>query len=340
MRAAIVTRYGPPEVLQLQERPLPQPGEDDVLVRMKAIGLNFADLIARMGYYPGIPRPPFIPGLEVSGVIERVGKNVKTRKPGDRVMAFTRQGAYAEVICVRAEQTERLPRRMTFEEGAAIGVTYLSAYHGLITLAHIRRGERLLQHASAGGVGTAAIQIAKLRGAEIFATAGSNAKLDVALEQGADHLINYSEQDFSEIVLRLTNGYGVDVVMDSVGGRVFRKGFRLLAPMGRYVLYGFAAVTGRRTISKFKALREVAAMRLLAPSSMISKNIGLFGFNLYFLTHKVVYLRGAAKQVLEWYEEKKVKPVIGRVFPFEEIADAHEFLQSRQSIGKVVVTVA
>jgi NADPH:quinone reductase-like Zn-dependent oxidoreductase len=339
MRAAYVTRFGPPEVLQIREQPKPEPREGEVLIRVRAIGLNFADVIARMGYYPDVPKPPFIPGLEASGVIERVGKGVKGRKVGDRVAAFTRQGAYAEFICVAAEATAALPKNMSFEEGAAIGVTYLSAYHGLVMLANLRGGEKVLQHASAGGVGTAAIQIAKLIGAEVFATAGSSSKLEVARKQGSDHVINYTDDDFREVVLRETGGYGVDVVMDSVGGRVFRKGYRLLAPMGRYVLYGLASVVGQRSISRMRALREIAAMRLLAPSTMVSKNVGLFGFNLYFLMHKVEYFRGVSRQLLRWYEEKKIKPFIGRVFPFDEIAAAQAYLQSRASVGKIVVTI-
>ncbi|MGH2567399.1 MAG: zinc-binding dehydrogenase, partial [Bacteroidota bacterium] len=277
--------------------------------------------------------------LELSGVVEKVGKDVTSLKQGDRVFALTRQGAYAEYVCLPAAHTEIVPENMSFEEAAALSVTYLSAYHGLITLAHIQKGEKLLLHAAAGGVGTAAIQISKHLGAEVFAAAGTKEKLAVARRQGADYLINYRTEDFSKIIRSQTKGYGVDVVMDSVGGSVFRKGWKLLAPMGRYVLYGLAAVTGERKIKKLAALREIASMSWIFPPSIVSKNVSLMGFNLYFLAHKVDYFRNVAKEILEWYRTGIIRPVVGSIFPFEQITEAQAFLQSRKSYGKVLVVL-
>lgn len=339
MQAAVVTKYGPPEVLQLREWPMPQPNAGEVLIRTKAIGLNFAELVQRMGYYPETPRPPFIPGLEVCGAVERVGVGVKGFARGDRVMSFMKRGAYAEYVAVPAERVVRLPAKVPFEHGAALGVSYFTAYHGLVTLANIRKGEKLLQHAAAGGVGTAAIQLAKLRGAEVFATAGSTQKLEIARNEGADHVINYGTENFAEAVRQETRGYGVDVVMDSVGGKTFRKGWKLLAPMGRYILYGFAGVTNNRGIGTLTALKEFASIPLIYPPNLLQRNVGLLCFNLFFLTHKVEYLARASRAILKLYEEKKIRPVIGKTFPFEQIAEAHAYLQSRQSFGKVVVLV-
>ncbi|MEK6757195.1 MAG: zinc-binding dehydrogenase [Bacteroidota bacterium] len=337
MRAAVVTRFGPPEVLKILEWPTPVPASGEVLIRTKAIGLNFADAFVRMGYYPSVPEPPFIPGIELTGVIERVGNGVKGIREGDRVVAIRKHQAYAEYVCVPATQTMRLPKTMSFEEAAAFGVTYLTAYHGLVTLAHVQPEEKLLLHAAAGGVGTAALQIAKHLGAEVFATASSNEKLELARKQGADHLINYLTEDFAEIIRSDTNEYGVDVVLDSVGGRVFRKGWKLLAPMGRYVLYGLAAVTGERRVKKVRALRELASIPWIYPPSIETKNVSLMGFNLFFLMHKVEYLRGALQELLKLYKKRVLRPVIGAKYPFERIAEAQAFLQSRKSVGKVVV---
>ncbi len=339
MRAVVVTRFGPPEVLKIRDWPTPQPREGEVLIRTKAIGLNFADVLARLGVYPGVRKVPFVPGLELSGVVEEVGRDVRDLRKGDRVIALTRQKAYAEYVCVPADHAEVMPENMSFEEAAALSITYMSAYHSLVTLAKAQKGEKLLLHAAAGGVGTAAIQIAKYLGLEIFATAGSAEKLQVVQNLGADHLINYRTDDFSKIVRLQTKGYGVDVVLDSVGGRVFRKGWRLLAPMGRYVLFGFAAVTGERKISKLVALREVLAMPWIFPPSIVSRNVSLMGFNLYFLAHKVEYFREMAKRLLGWYQDGIVRPFIGSTFPFDRIADAHAFLQSRKSFGKIVVVL-
>lgn len=337
MKAAVVTRFGTTGALRIMEWPDPKESPGDVFVRTKVIGLNFADVFARMGYYPAIPRPPFIPGMELSGVVERVGKEVKGFKRGDRVLAFPRLGAYAEYVSLPATHVVRMPRRMSFEDGAALGVASLTAYHGLVTLAHIRPGEKLLLHAAAGGVGTAAVQLAKHLGAEVYATASSTKKLEVAKDQGADHLINYRTDDFAEAILTDTNGRGIDVIMDSVGGRVFRKGWKLLAPMGRYVLYGFAAATGEQSVKKLRALRELASIPWIHPPSVVSKNVALAGFNLFFLMDKVDYLSRALRELLSLYEKKVLKPVIGAKLPFAEIAQGQALLQSRKSFGKVVV---
>lgn len=223
MKAAVVTRFGAPSVLEIRDVPDPVPGENQVLVKVKCIGLNFAEVFARLGIYPGIPDPPFVPGIEFSGVVERTGTKVRGIRKGDRVAGFSRQGSYAELVCTDESHVVRLTAGMSFEIGASLPVAYLSAYHGLVTLANGQKDEKLLIHAAAGGVGIAAIQIARHLGMEIFGTVGSDEKAKVAARAGADHVINYRTEDFSERVRELTNGYGLDVVMDSVGGPVDRK---------------------------------------------------------------------------------------------------------------------
>ena len=339
MRAVKITRFGPPEVLKISEVPVPVIGDGEVRVRVRTIGLNFADVFARLGYYPAIPKPPFVPGLEFAGTVDAVGKSVKGLRKGARVLGFSKLNAYAEFVSVPAALLTRMPARMAFKEAASLGVTYLTAYHGLVTLGHVKKGESLLLHAAAGGVGTAALQIAKHLGVRVYATVGSPSKTQTAQEQGADVIINYAEQDFAEIVRRDTNGYGVDVVLDSVGGKVFRKGWRLLKPMGRYILYGFAAAAGPKGVPKIKALVESALFPLIYPPSIVSRNVTLSGFNLYFLFDKVDYLQQSMRKLLAWYDKGVVRPVIGAVYPFEKIQEAHQFLQSRKSVGKVVVTI-
>lgn len=336
MKAVVVSRFGPPETLQFREVPKPTPGPGEVLIRTKAIGLNFADVLARLGIYPAIPSPPFVPGIELSGIVETTGAHVRRVRKGDRVIAFSRQGAYAEFVCTNEPFCIRIPKRMSFQEAAAFSVISFSAYHGMITLAHLQRKEKMLLHAAAGGVGTAALQLARELDVEVFATVGSESKIGIARELGADHVINYATQDFEKIVLEKTGGYGVDVVMDSVGGSVFRKSWRLLAPMGRYILYGFAAVTGKRTLSRLRAVREALKMPLIYPPTLVSKNVALFGFNLYFLAQKVEYFQKVWSTLLRWYEQGRLHPVIGAVYPFDQIVEAQSFLQSRKSIGKVV----
>ena len=260
-------------------------------------------------------------------------------KKGDRVWAFSKQGAYAEFVSVPATFIQVLPGRIDFRTAVAIGVAYLTAYHALVTLANLRKKERLLVHAAAGGVGIAATQIGRHLGATVFATVGSTDKMEVARMHGAHTVIDYSKERFAEVIRMQTDGEGVDVILDSVSGRVMKEGWKLLAPMGRYVLYGFASVTGKRSVDRMKAVREVLSVPIIFPSTLAPRNVGLFAFNLYFLTHKTEYLRSAWNKILQWQSKGVIKPVIGRVFPFDRIAEAQAFLQSRKSIGKVVVTV-
>jgi NADPH:quinone reductase-like Zn-dependent oxidoreductase len=339
VRAAVVTSYGGPEVLQVQQVPDPAPGPGQICVRVRAIGLNFADMFGRLGVYPGTPKPPFVPGMEFSGDVIAVGEGVAAFTAGDRVMGFSKLGSHAEQVVLSQTKAIRFPESMTYEEAAAFLVTNLSAYHGLVRLANLRAGEKLLVHAAAGGVGLAALQIGKHLGAELFGTAGTAEKTALAKRFGADYVFDYTKVDFEKRIRVLTRKYGVDVVMDSVGGDVFRKSWQLLAPMGRYVLYGVSAVTGKGAISRLKAAAVFSVMRPIFPPSLLSANKGIFGFNLGLLTDKDGYFRQAVTELLRWQARGVLKTLIGRVFSFDEIVEAHRFLQGRESVGKVVVRI-
>jgi NADPH:quinone reductase-like Zn-dependent oxidoreductase len=339
MKAAVATRYGAPDVLEICDQPLPHPATGQILVRVRSIGLNFADLFARLGVYPLTPPPPFIPGLEFSGDVVSVAPDVRKFRGRERVMGYSRHGSHAEFVSLHEDYAALMPAAMTYEEGAAFLATGLSAYHGLVRLANLRRGERVVIHAAAGGVGLASIQIARAIGAKIFATAGTDEKLQIAAQQGADHVINYRTSDFADVVRAATGGEGADVIMDSVGGEVFRKGWPLLAQMGRYVLFGVSSVTGGGSLNRLKAAAAFSQMRPIFPPSLISANKGIFGFNLGTLTGKAAYFAESAQEILRLYERGVLLPVIGRIFPFDRIVDAHVYLQTRQSVGKVVVNV-
>lgn len=340
MRAAVVTRYGGPEVMEIRNVPVPSLAPGQVLVRVRAIGLNFADIFGRLGVYPNTPQPPFVPGLEFSGDVAAVAPDVVKFNGRERVMGYSRLGSHAEYVALSAHYATPIPPAMSYEEAASFLATGMSAYHGLVRLANLRKGERVLIHAAAGGVGLAALQIARHRGAEVFATAGTDEKAALARSFGADHAINYREHDFAAEVTRLGGGAGLDVIMDSVGGDVFRKGWQLLAEMGRYVLYGVSSVAGKGALNRIKAAAAFSLMRPIFPPSLMSANKGIFGFNLGTLTGKESYFGEAAREILRYHEEGFLRPVVGRKFPFEEIVEAHAFLQTRQSTGKVVVTVA
>ncbi|HMK38858.1 MAG TPA: zinc-binding dehydrogenase [Bacteroidota bacterium] len=339
MKAAVVTRYGGPEVMEIRDVPLPRLTEGQILVRVRAIGLNFADVFGRLGVYPNTPPPPFIPGLEFSGDVVAVAPDVSKFKGRERVMGYSRLGSHAEFVTLGVHYATTVPENMTYEAAAGFLATGISAYHGIIRLGTLRKGERVLIHAAAGGVGLAAVQIARRAGAEIFATAGTAEKLALARKFGADHLFNYRETDFAAEITRITSGYGVDVVMDSVGGEVFKKSWPLLAQMGRYILYGVSSVTGKGAMNRLKAAAAFSMMRPIFPPSLMSANKGIHGFNLGTLTGKESYFSEASKEILRYFDEGFLKPVVGTVFPFEKIVEAHAFLQTRQSSGKIVVLV-
>lgn len=337
MRAAVIGRFGPPGVLTIREIPRPVPGQGEILVKVRAIGVNFADVFARLGVYPGIPKPPFVPGIEYAGTVEKTGKKVRRFTPGQKVFGFTRQNGYAEYVCVPEQNAIVMPPRMSFEEGAAFTVASLTAYHGLVNLAHAQAGEKVLIHAGAGGVGTASIQIAKHLGLQVFATVGSEEKARVAREQGADYVVNSSAQDFSEVIRRATNGYGVDIVMDGVAGPALRKGLKILAPMGRYILFGVSSVNAPKRLNFLRiALDSVTAPRILL-SSKISKNVGYHAFNLYFLTHKTELMHSSLSALVAWYRRGALRPLIGATFRLDQVVEAHRLLQSRKAVGKIVL---
>jgi synaptic vesicle membrane protein VAT-1 len=339
MKAAFVTKYGGPEVLQIRDTPIPTPAQNQILVRIRAIGLNFADVVGRFGVYPGTPKPPFILGLEFSGDVVAVGTEVKTLKGRERVMGYSRLGSHAEYVTVSENLAIVLPASMTYEEGASFLVTYLSAYHGIVRLANTRKGEKLLVHAAAGGVGMATVQLAKHLGAEIFATAGTDEKVALVKQQGAHHVINYRTTEFASEVSRISNGHGVDVVMDSVGGEIFKKSWKLLAQMGRYILFGISAVTGKGALNPVKVAATYSQMKPISPPSLLGANKGIFGFNLGTLSGKESYFKEAATELLKLYDAGSLRPLVGKVFRFSQIVEAHRVLQTRQSVGKVVVVV-
>lgn len=336
MKAIVVTRFGGPEVMELREQPDPAPGPGQVVVRVHAAGINFADLLMRLGYYSGGPKPPFTPGIEAAGVVEAAAEGVAEPRAGERVIAFTFRGGYAEKIAIPAERALPIPAEMSFSDAAALPVNYLTAYQALTYMAHLRAGELVLIHAAAGGVGVAAIQLARLAGAEIFATA-SAAKHDFLRRQGVAHAIDYHTQDFETEVRRLTGGEGVDVILDAVGGASFRKGYRLLRHGGRLICYGLsAAVAG-----KGRSLKALAAWwnsPSFNPLDLIDKNRAVIGVHLGTLG------RAHPERVREWllemfrlYQVGQIKPHIGATFALGDAVEAHHYIHDRKNTGKVLL---
>jgi NADPH:quinone reductase-like Zn-dependent oxidoreductase len=341
MRAVVITKHGGHEVLQVQEMPDPPVGSGEIRIAVKAAGINFADLMARTGVYPDAPKPPCVVGYEVAGEVESLGEGVDSFAVGDRVLAGTRFGGYAELASVPENQVIALPERLSFEQGAAFPVNYSTAYAALVIMGGLAADERVLIHAAAGGVGIAATQIAKGIGAEIFGTA-SPSKHDAILAQGVDHAIDYREKDFAAEAMQITGGTGLDVIIDAVGPSSFKKDYEILRPGGRLIMYGLSEVqTGdKRNIPA--VLRSLAKMPLATMPwwkslQIMQENKGVFGLNM-----------------LKWWDDEGLdraldpleaglvdgsyEPVVAEAFPFDRAADAHRFIAERKNIGKVVLT--
>jgi len=339
MRAVVIPNPGPPEVLEVQERPDPAVGAGEVRIAVKAAGINFADTMARAGTYPDAPPTPSVVGYEVAGEVESVGEGAGA-KVGDRVVAGTRFGGYAELVSVAGNQVVPLPDGWSFEQGAAFPVNYATAYAGLVIMGGLKEGERVLIHAAGGGVGISATQIAKHVGAEIYGTASAS-KHDAIRAQGVDHAIDYRNDDFEEAVKRIS-GDGVDVVMDAIGPSSFRKSYRSLRQGGRLVMYGASELSTGET----RDLKAVAKGLLQMPLStmpwwqslaVMNENKGVFGLNML----KWWDAEGGLERMIEPLEPLvaagALNPVVADAFPFDRAADAHRFIAERKNVGKVVL---
>ncbi|HTU34665.1 MAG TPA: zinc-binding dehydrogenase [Candidatus Acidoferrum sp.] len=342
MRAMVVRRYGAPEVFESKDTPDPQPRSGEVVVRVKAVGVNFADLLQRMGLYPGTPKPPFIPGLEIAGVVEKTADHGSGEQEGlnrgDAVAAFLHSGAYAEWVSVPTRDTFRLPPGMPFEDGAAIPVNYLTAYHSLFTMGNLQAGNRVLIHGAAGGVGIAAVQLARARGLVVFGTA-SRTKQEFLRRMGVEHAIDYEKSDFVQVVQKFAPD-GIEMVMDPVGGSSFTRSAKCLGPIGRLVVYGFSAAAGGRGKKSLpRAGRAILQTPRFHPLKLMERNMAVIGVSLGNLRSRAAVLRSELEDIFKMYSAGQIKPVIGKTFPLTEAAAAHRYIHERKNIGKVVLMV-
>ena len=342
MKAVVLTRSGGPEVFEVLERPDPAVGAGEVRIAVHAAGLNFADTMARVGLYPAAPKPPCVLGYEVAGEVETIGEGVSGLTVGQRVMAGTKFGGQAELAVAHARDVMPMPEHLSFEEGAAFCVNYGTAYAALMIMGGLREGNRVLIHAAAGGVGIAATQVARIAGAEIFGTA-SAAKHEAIKAQGVDHPIDYRTQDFKAEIRRLTNGEGVDVILDPMGPTSFRKDYRILRPGGRLIMYGLSEAMNENGRDMRAALRSLLRM----PTStmpwwnagrLLNQNRGVFGLNLLSWWRREGGMDRITAPLLSDLNSKQLMPVVARSYPFEQAGDAHRYLAERRNIGKVVLT--
>jgi synaptic vesicle membrane protein VAT-1 len=337
LRQIWITRYGPPEVLELREAPMPGQREGEVLIKVAAAGVNFADIMARHGVYPDAPKPPCVVGYEVAGEIAGLGAGVTGLAAGQRVIAMTRFGGYSSHVCVPQGQAFPLPTGLGFLEGAALPVTYLTAYLLVIGIGRLRAGETVLVHSAGGGVGLAAIDLARIVGAEVVGVASAG-KHDFLRRRGVAKLIDGRAGGLVMRVKEMTGGRGVDLVLDPIGGRSWRDSYDCLAPGGRLGAFGLAAAAGPggRWLPMLRALAGVPWLRF-NPLSLMNDNRGVFGVNLGHLWGERARLGAAMAEILQWQSQGKVAPVVDRSFGFDQAAAAHRYIEARSNTGKVLL---
>jgi NADPH:quinone reductase len=322
MKAIQFKEFGGPDVLENVDIDMPTPHGREVLIKVHASAVNYADTARREGQYVVKTTLPYIPGAEVSGIVSEVGEDVTKVNVGDRVVAMMDSGGYAEYAVTDERSILPLPYGLDFKEAAAIPVQGLSAYHILKTLGRLEQGETVLIHAAAGGVGLLAVQLAKRFGAgKVIATASTEEKLRLAEDMGADVLVNYTEDEWEKKVLDATSGKGVDLALEMAGGDVFYKTLKCLAYFGRLIIYGVASGEQSR----------------FYPSSLMAKNQSVTGFFLPPLMRDSELTQKTLHEIFHYVANGDIKVTVGHVFPLEEAAKVHSLMQGRQTVGKVIL---
>ena len=335
MRQIWITKAGPPEVLEVREAPDPEAGDGEVRIRVRAAGINFADLMARVGLYPDAPKVPCVVGYEVSGVVDAIGSNVTRVAVGDRVFGMPKFGGYTDTLVVKEAQAFQMPAQMSFEEAAALPVVYLTAHHMMLFTGNLRPRSKVLIHSAAGGVGLAAIQLAKTRDCDIFGIA-SKSKLAFLTEQGCQHPID-NDADYVAEIKKITGGRGVDLVLDPVGGKSWTEGYELLAPAGRLVAFGLSAAASGKKRSLLHALGQVVQVKKWSPMKLMDDNKQVQGVNMGHLFGELEMLVEQFAALVAMYEAGQIKPYVDRTFKFSEAAAAHHYLHDRKARGKVLL---
>lgn len=334
MRAYTLKKVGQPDVLQVGECKEPEPAGNEVKVKIETIGLNYAEILSRRGQYSWAPPKPYIPGMEAYGEVVKVGNDVQSIKEGDKVIIGNQYGAYAEYNCVPEHLVFPANASLTAEENAALLVNFMTSWIALVKQARVKPGESVLIHAAAGGVGTAAVQLAKALGCTVYGTASNEDKLELIRKLGADHAINYAKDDFESYIME-KNG-GIDVVLEVVGGEVFKKSVRLLKPFGRLVIIGFASISFKKwnPLTWWKTWKDAPKVKVM---DMAQGSYGISASHIGYLTALPEVAKASWEELSEFMNKHSIKPYVGDIFDFEDMAKAHAYMESRKSTGKIVM---
>lgn len=336
MRQIVITRSGGADVLKITERPDPAPAAGEVSIRVLASGINFADILARQGLYPDAPKLPTVVGYEVAGTIEAVGPQTDASLAGKAVLALTRFGGYADVVTVPVTQVFEKPDLLTFEQAAAIPVNYLTAYGLLVVMGGLRKGEAVLIQNAGGGVGLAALDIAKEIGATTYGTASSG-KHEFLKARGLDHAIDYRNNDWLAELMRLTDRRGVELAIDPIGGKSWKQSYKALRSTGRLGVFGVSVGSSEGLAGKLGMLKAAAQMPWFHPLALMGRNKGVFGLNLGHLWHESAKINEWMQVILDGVRKGWARPYVDKTFSFEQAGEAHAYIEARRNIGKVVL---
>ncbi|XEY28358.1 zinc-binding dehydrogenase [Candidatus Uabimicrobium helgolandensis] len=339
MKQILIARHGNSSVLEIIEKPVSQLKNNEIQIDVKAVGVNFADILIRKGLYPNAPDLPCVIGYEVSGVVEQVGSNVEKTWLGKKVIALTPFCGYATKVVVAKEYVFTKPESLTFEQAASIPVVYLTAYQLLVVMGALRKNESILIHNVGGGVGLAALNIALHFGAKTYGTS-SPQKHDFLKKRGLHCAIDYRNFDWLQILNEKTEGKGVELVIDSIGGNHWKKSYRALRSTGRLGMFGVSTLSGSNRIKRnLQMIKSFVRMPKFGPLSLMNNNKGVFGVNLGNLWHEIEKISMWMNTILNGVEQGWILPHVDRTFHFSNVAKAHDYIENRQNIGKVVLTI-
>lgn len=336
MRQIVTTTNGGIDVLKIEEKPDLKPSPGEVLIRVQAAGLNFADILARQGLYPDAPKKPCVMGYEVSGIVESLGDGVDQALHGKAVVALTRFGGQSELVVVNSNQIFEKPDSLSFEQAAAIPVNYLTAYALLAVMGSLQPGEAVLIHNAGGGVGLAALDIAKRLSAITYGTA-SPGKHEFLRQRGLDHPIDYRNEDWLEVLKKLTDDRGVELVIDPIGGGHWKKSYQALRSTGRLGMFGISAASADGFRGKLEMAKAAWQTPWFHPFGLLNKNKGVFGLNLGHMWHEREKVADWMKTILDGVKEGWIRPHVDKSFPFDQVGAAHAYMEARKNIGKVVL---
>ena len=333
MKAVIVTKHGDPDKMEIQDVSMPIPGPNEICIKVSKAGINFADILSRMGLYPGAPKPPFTPGMEVSGTIHELGPDVEGFEVGDRVVGSGTSGGYAEYTVSNCKGVFKIPKAVSFEVAASFPAVYLTSYLMIIHPGDLQPGESILIHGAAGGVGLASIELAKIAGAKTIFGTCSPSKHEFIQERG---VLPVDKDNFLAEIMQWTDDKGVDLVLDPIGGEHLMQSYRCLGSGGRVCSFGISDMAPGKKRSHWHRIKSWLSFPKFDPLKMMTSNRGVFGIHLGRWKNWE-HLDKARKDLMGWISEGKISPHVDKVFPSEKVSDAHHYIQDRKNIGKVLL---